>query len=85
LRNCIDSCPHLTNHKDAARKGTQREGGCCKTKEALLKVCLQPWIDEAFTITVDIKNTNAQMQGLYALRQGFYHHKEASEERMQQV
>ena len=26
-----------------------------RQKEALLKVCVQPWIDKAFTITVDIE------------------------------
>jgi len=53
-----------------------------RQKEALLKTRVQPWIDEAFTITVDIEGKLAQMQGLYVLRQVVDPHKEASEECM---
>jgi len=35
-------------------------------KEAVLKVCVQPWIDEAFTITSTIEGKLAQMQGTQA-------------------
>lgn len=56
-----------------------------KQKKALLKARIQPWINEAFTITTDIEGKLSQMQGLYALRQAADPHKEASEEHMQQV
>ncbi len=49
-----------------------------RQKEALLKVRIQPWIDEAFTIMADIEGKLAQMQGLYVLRQAADPHKEAS-------
>jgi len=32
-------------------------------KEVVLKVCVQPWIDEAFTIIVAIEGKLIQMQG----------------------
>ena len=54
-------------------------------KETVLKVCLQPWIDEAYVITAFIEEKLAQMQGLYVLRQTTEPHKEATEEPMQQV
>jgi len=33
-------------------------------KEVVLKVCIQPWIDKAFTIIVDIKGKFTQIQGM---------------------
>ena len=39
-----------------------------RQKEALLKVCIQPWINETFTITTYIEGKLAEMQGLYVLR-----------------
>lgn len=56
-----------------------------RQKEALLKARIQPWIDEAFTITTEIEGKLAQMQEMYALRQIVDPHKEALEECMQQV
>lgn len=40
-------------------------------KEAVLKACVQPWIDEALLITADNKRKLAQMKVMHDLRQGF--------------
>lgn len=37
-----------------------------RRKEAVVKVCIQPWINEAFTITTIIEGKLAQMQGTQA-------------------
>ena len=39
-------------------------------KEAVLKEHAQPWIDEAFTITANIKGKLAHIQGMHAKMQG---------------
>jgi len=40
-------------------------------KEAILKACIQHWIDEAFLITAAIEGKLTQMKVLHALRHGF--------------
>ena len=40
-------------------------------KEEILKAYVQPWIEEAFTIIVDIEGNLAQIQGMYAQIQGY--------------
>lgn len=65
-------------------RALQEQVDATRQKEALLKARVRPWIDEAFTIMVDIEGELAQMQGLYTPRQGFDPHKESLEERMQQ-
>ena len=38
-----------------------------RQKEALLKACIQPWIDEAFTIIIEIEGKITHMQGMHVL------------------
>jgi len=52
-------------------------------KEAVLKVRVQPWIDEAFYINADIKGKLVQMKVMHALRQGFSLESEHSVERVE--
>jgi len=49
-----------------------------RQKEAVLKECIQPWLKEAFAVTAKIEGQLAQMQGIYALRQGIAPDNEAS-------
>lgn len=41
-----------------------------RQKEAALKACIQPWIDDAFHITIDIEGKVAKMKVMHALSQG---------------
>ena len=38
-------------------------------KEAGLKACIHPWLEEAFTVTTTIEGKLVQMKDTYALRQ----------------
>jgi len=38
-------------------------------KEAILKECVQPWIDKSFTIIADIEGNLMQIQGMHAKMQ----------------
>ncbi len=39
-----------------------------RQKEAVLKARVQPWIDDAFLITTEIKGSIAQMKVMHELR-----------------
>jgi len=52
-------------------------------KEAVLKERIQPWLEEAFTVKTKIKGKLAQMQGIYALKQGIVPDNNASKIRTQ--
>ena len=54
-------------------------------KEVVLKERIYPWLKEAFTVTAKIEGTLAQMQGVYALKQGIAPDNKASEIHGQQV
>lgn len=47
-----------------------RPNGAARHKEAFLKACIQPWINEAFAITAKIEAKLAQMQGMEEQMQG---------------
>lgn len=65
-------------------KALKEQVDVARQKEAVLKACVQPWIDEAFLITVDIKEKLAHMKAMQDLRQGFdldsYHLAEQAEQ-----
>ena len=48
---------------DAAGKSAQGAVDVARHKEVVLKVCVQPWIDEVFVITTSIEEKLVQMQG----------------------
>ena len=54
-------------------------------KEAVLKVRIQPWMDEAFTIMANIKGKLAHMQGMHTLMQRSTPDTEALAQCMQQI
>lgn len=49
-------------------RALKEEVDVARQKEALLKACIQPWINEAFTIMANIEGKLTQIQGLYAPR-----------------
>jgi len=53
--------------------------------EAILKVRVQPWIDEAFTIKTKIKGKLSQMQGMQEEVQGSNSDTVVSEQRVQEI
>jgi len=55
-----------------------------RQKEAILKVRIQLWIDEAFRITAYIKGKLTQMNVMHALREGPTPDSENSPERVEQ-
>jgi len=54
-------------------------------KEAMLKERIQPWLEEAFTVTTKIEGKLAQMHSVYALSQRIAPDNEGSEIRAQWV
>jgi len=54
-----------------------------RQKEAVLKARVQPWIDEAFLITIDIEGKLTHMKVMHALRQGFAPDNETSAKRVE--
>lgn len=50
-----------------------------RQKEAGLKACIQPWLEEAFTVIAMIEGKLAQMQDTYAQRQEGASDNDASE------
>jgi len=50
-------------------KALKEQVDAARHKETVLKACMQPWIDEAFTTTIDIEGRLAQIQGMHAQMQ----------------
>ena len=50
-------------------KELKEQVDAARHKEAVLKVDVQPWINEVFNITVDIEGKIAHIQGIYTLMQ----------------
>lgn len=50
-------------------KALKEQVDATRQKEAVLKARVQPWIDETFTITVDIEGNLAQIQGMHVQMQ----------------
>lgn len=51
-------------------KALKEQVDVARHKEAVLKECVQPWIDEAFTITTNIEGKFTHIQGMHVQMQG---------------
>lgn len=56
-----------------------------RQKEAVLKACVQAWIDKAFLITADIKGKLTHMKAVHTVRQVFSPGSDHSSERVEQI
>lgn len=66
-------------------KALKEQVDATRQKEVVFKSHVQPWIDEAFLITVAIKGKLTQMKVLHALKQGFAQDIEYSALRIEQI
>jgi uncharacterized coiled-coil DUF342 family protein len=66
-------------------KALKEQVDAARHKEAVLKARVQPWIDEAFTITTTIEGKLAQMQGTQEQMQGSSSDTAVSEQRIQEI
>jgi len=48
-------------------KALKEQVDMTRHEEAVMKARVQPWIDKAFTITVEIKGNFTHIQGIHAL------------------
>jgi len=56
-----------------------------RQKEVVLKMHVEPWIDEAFLITTDIEGKLAKMKVMHAISQGSAPHSENSAETVEKI
>jgi len=56
-----------------------------RQQEEVLKECIQPWLDEAFSISTMIEGKIAHMQAVYDTEKGTTHARDASVAHLEQV